>query len=95
MASVSPAAPTASIKSVTRVRVFQENWSEDRIAVETPAGQPQALLAPEADLAAAKAVEITVTPSVTVTETPTAMPTVAAKVAGACADCPGAKVEAG
>jgi hypothetical protein len=31
-------APTAEIKSVTRVRVFQENWSEDRIAIETPAG---------------------------------------------------------
>jgi len=31
-------APTAAIKSVMRVKVFQENWSEDRIAVETPAG---------------------------------------------------------
>lgn len=31
-------AATAQIKSVTRVKVYQENWSEDRVAVETPAG---------------------------------------------------------
>jgi hypothetical protein len=30
--------PTAETKSVTRVRVFQENWSEDRIAIETASG---------------------------------------------------------
>lgn len=30
--------PTDDVKSVTRVRVFQENWTEDRIAIETKNG---------------------------------------------------------
>lgn len=30
--------PTASVKGVTKVEVFSENWTESRIAIETPSG---------------------------------------------------------